>query len=177
MKKIVLAAVAVFVVALSGALIAGEPKNLLRNGDFEKVIDGKPDAWRTAGNEAVKQTLVSDAGREGGHGAKLVCTEISGTGGATHVMLAQYNTVGLEKGKWYRLRFWARQEGMDGVGVRIGVNQTTPWADGTTNAGSFQPTEEWKQYEFQFRAIRNVPAKASRFQLWHHGTGTLWLMT
>ena len=35
----------------------------------------------TAGTEAVRQTLAADAGREGGHSAKLVCTEITGTSG------------------------------------------------------------------------------------------------
>ncbi|NOZ21861.1 MAG: hypothetical protein GXP25_12335 [Planctomycetes bacterium] len=175
MKRIVFAAVAVLAVALAGALTAQESKNLLQNGDFEKVINGKPEGWRTAGTNAVKQTLVSDTGREGGHSAKLVCTEISGSTPATHVMLAQYDTVGLKKGKWYRLRFWAKQEGMEGEAVQIGVNQTKPWASGTKNAGNFQPAEEWKEYEFQFRATRDVPAGTSRFQMWHHSVGTLWV--
>ncbi len=168
------APVIVLAVALSGALVADEPKSLLRNGDFETVVDGKPEGWRTAGTEAVRQTLASDAGREGGHSAKLECTEITGTTPATHVMLAQYDTVGLKKGKWYRLRFWAKHEGMDGEAVSLAINQTKPWQAGTKNAGSFQPTEEWQEYEFQFRAVRDVPAETSRFQLWHHSVGTLW---
>ncbi|MEW6355238.1 MAG: carbohydrate binding domain-containing protein [Planctomycetota bacterium] len=149
--------------------------NLLKNGDFEKVVDGKPDGWQTAGAATVKQTLASDVGREGGHSAKLACTEITGTTPATHVMLAQNNTVALQNGKWYRLRFWAKQEGMEGESVQIAVNQTKPWVGGARNAGAFQPTDEWKEYEFQFRAVRDVPAEASRFQMWHHSVGTLWV--
>ncbi len=164
-----------FAVALSADVPVDVPKNLLQNGDFESVVDGQPKGWRTAGSEAVKQTLVSDTGRQGGHSAKLVCTEITGTSPSTHVMLAQYNTVALENGKWYRLRFWARQDGIRGDTVRLAINRLTPWQAGTRGAGTFQPTREWRQYELQFRAIRDVPGKSSRFQLWHHSVGTLWL--
>ena len=162
------------VLLLSIAAVADE-SNLLKNGGFEHVKNGSPDGWRTAGSATVKQRAESGTGRAGGRCAKLVCTGISGDTPATHVMLAQHNVVAIKKGKWYRLRLWAKQQGIRSDAVQIAVNRTKPWGAGTKSAGSFQPTDEWREYEFQFCAIADVPADASRFQLWHHSVGTLWL--
>jgi hypothetical protein len=175
MKHILFAVTAWFVFMVVEAPAAQASGNLLQNGNFERVINGSPSDWRAAGDERVQQSLMTDTGRQGGRSAKLVCTQIRGSGPASHVMLAQYNTVGLKKDNWYRLRFWAKQKGLEGTSVRIDVKQTKSWQSGARNAGNFQPTENWKAYEFQFRAIRDVPEALSRLQLWHLSTGTLWL--
>lgn len=174
MRTAMVPLIALNLLLVASLLSAQSAPNLLHNGDFETVTNGKPDEWAVAGDSTVVQRLESDIGREGGHSAKLVCTSITGNGPASHVMLAQVNVVALKAGKWYRLTFWAKQQGLDADAIQVSVSQTKPWKGGMRNTPSFQPTEEWRAYDLQFRADNDVPADASRFQIWLHSAGTLW---
>jgi len=88
-------------------------RNLVPNGDFENDAngDGLPDFWTTAGAPQIKQKLVRDIGRDGkGFSGKLICTEFGDGTPASHAMICQVGTIGVQKGKWYRLTLWAKAE-------------------------------------------------------------------
>jgi hypothetical protein len=150
--------------------------NLIANGSFERVRGEPktPEDWQAAGNAAVKQRLLSDAGRNGRPCAKLECTAFTGDGPDYHVMLCQVGKVALRRGQWYRLGFWAKAEGIQGGAVDVAISNTRVWA----NAGLsdvFTPDGEWRAFELVFRAKEDLPAEASRLQIWYKGTGILWM--
>jgi len=156
-------------------LAATAGTNLVQNPSFEADgdSDGVPDAWRWAGDSRlVDQALTIDRGRGGKRCAKLVCTRLKSGNPAAHAMLCQLD-VPVHRGKNYRVSFWARAREISSQVVSIALSDTSEW----TNCGlegSFVPTSEWKPYEFVFCATRDCP-KGSRFQLWFHSTGTLWI--
>lgn len=159
-----------------GAVFAGRAAagDLVRNGTFEEQRDGAPAGWQAAGDRAIRQTLSSDAGSDGGRSAKLECAHFEGTGPSAHVMLCQAGSVGVTRGKWYRLTFRAKAEGMKRTAIDVALSNTRVWA----NAGlsdAFVPSPKWEPFEMLFQAVADLPADASRLQFWFKGTGTLWL--
>ncbi len=151
--------------------------NLIPNGDFERDEDGNgvPDSWTTAGAPHVKQQLSRDFGRDGkGFSGKLVCSEFGNGTPASHAMICQVGTVAVQRGRWYRLSFWAKGEGITTGIVRIALVNTRFWNDvGLRDV--FTPTNHWQRYEFFFQATNDLPAKESRLQISFNSTGTLWL--
>ncbi|MEW6355237.1 MAG: hypothetical protein AB1696_02850 [Planctomycetota bacterium] len=175
MKETLFIAVVTFVVASIGALEAEGPKNLLKNGDFETVAEGKPEAWGPAGAAHVKQQLTSDIGREGkGASAKLSCTEFGNGTPASHAMICQVGTVGVKKGKWYRLTLWAKGEGIRGDMVHVGLSNTKSWSSAGLREG-LDLKRKWQRFETVFQAVEDLPPENSRFQISFNSTGTLWL--
>jgi len=163
--------------ALSATLLTGaEFTNLVVNGSFESdaARPGAPDAWAAAGNPAIKQRLMLEAGRDGRRCAKLECTEFSGDGPDYHAMICQVGRVQVANGHWYRLGFWAKAQGIKAGSVEVALSDTRRW-DNAGLAEAFCPRAEWEQFEFVFRAPKDLPAPASRLQFWFKGTGTLWL--
>ena len=150
--------------------------NLIHNGSFEgsQARAGGLDGWTTAGNPALRQTLTLDAGRDGGHSARLDCTVFDGDGPDFHAMLCQVGKVSVTQGKWYRLRLWAKVKGLKAGAVEIGLVNTRGWVPSGLNE-AFNPGPRWAPVDFLFQAQANVPADTSRFQLWFKSTGTLWL--
>ena len=148
--------------------------NLVRNAGFETDADqdGAPDEWRASGDQHVTQQLALDRGRDGSRCARLACTEFAAVTPASHVMLCQMG-VPVQRGKTYRVTFWARGEGITGDMVSVALSDTSVWANCGLE-GAFAPTPEWKPYEFIFRATRDCADK-SRFQIWFSSTGTLWV--
>jgi hypothetical protein len=110
MTRLTLSAVALLTVA---ACCRADGSNLVANGSFERstIRPGVPDDWSAAGNAAVRQELGLDTGRDGGCCARLRCTAFGGDGPDAHAMLCQVGKVGVTRGRWYRLSFWARAEG------------------------------------------------------------------
>jgi hypothetical protein len=163
--------------ALSGTFSAcAQITNLVVNGSFESDLarPGAPDAWAAAGNPAIKQRLLLDAGRDGRRCAKLECTEFSGDGPDFHVMICQQGQVQVTDGRWYRLGFRAKAQDIKAGSVEVALTDTRRWQ----NAGlaeAFCPRPEWQQFELLFRATEDLPAPVSRLQFWFKGTGTLWL--
>jgi hypothetical protein len=151
--------------------------NLVPNGDFERDEngDGVPDFWMTAGAPHVKQQLVRDVGREGkGFSGKLICTEFGNGTPASHAMICQVGTISVQRGRWYRLSFWAKAEGIRTGIVRVALVNTRLWND-VGLQDLFAPTGQWQRYEFFFQATSDLPAKESRLQIWFNSTGVLWL--
>ncbi len=150
--------------------------NLVANGSFEQSQGepGVPEGWSSAGNQAVKQRLTLDRGRDGKQCAKLSCTEFNGDGPDYHAMLCQVGKVTVRQGQWYRLTFWAKGQGIRGGAVEVALSDTSRWQ----NAGlaeAFSPGAQWQQFDFLFRAAADLPAAATRLQFWFKSTGTLWL--
>ena len=135
--------------------------NLVPNGDFERDEngDGVPDFWMTAGAPHVKQQLVRDVGREGkGFSGKLICTEFGNGTPASHAMICQVGTISVQRGRWYRLSFWAKAEGIRTGIVRVALVNTRLWND-VGLQDLFAPTSQWQRYEFFFQATSDLPAK------------------
>lgn len=148
---------------------------LTRNGDFSQVdARGVPEGWACAGASDIKQELTRDVGPDGkGFSAKLTCTEFHSGTPSSHAMICQVGTVAVQQGKWYRLSFLARGQGISG-GVRVGLSNMKPWGS-VGLSGSFSARGTWKPFEFVFRATADLPAENSRLQIWYTSTGTLWL--
>ena len=85
----------------------------------------------------------------------------------------QVNTLNLEKGKWYRISFAAKQDGISGRTAQVAISNMNPWR----NCGlqeSFRMSREWKQFEFTFQASETI-SENIRLQFWYKSTGTFWL--
>lgn len=150
--------------------------NDVANGSFERSskTSGAPDDWAAAGNQAVVQRLSRDVGRDKTSCARLECSAFNGDGPDFHAMLAQVGHVSVQRGRWYRLEFWARAEAIKAGSVEVALTNTRPWE----NAGlsdAFTPDADWKHFTLLFRARADVPAATSRLQFWFKSTGTLWL--
>lgn len=153
---------------LAAADVAAVPAtNRIANGTFEALAaDGAtPEAWAVAGGRFVHQRLATHAGRDGGRGARLECTEFGGDTPDAHAMLCQAGRVAVRGGQWYRFAFWAKGEGIRGGVVDLALTDMRRWE----NAGlseTFPVDAKWERHEFLFRAKTDVPAEASRLQFW-----------
>lgn len=167
--------VSLAILLVAHVLSAAEP-NLVVNGSFEacRNVSGPPDGWSASGSASVKQQLTRDVGREGGSSARLQCTEFAGDDPAAHAMLCQVGKVSVGQGRWYRLTFWAKAEGIQAGTVDVALSNTRSWTGVGLNE-VFTPERQWRRFEFVFRAKADLPAAASRLQFWFKGTGTLWL--
>ena len=156
-------------------LRAAQDANLVQNGSFERDADrdGMADGWQFAGDRGVKATWARDRGFVGRYSQKLACTEFTSVSPASHVMLCQLDTLRLEKGKWYRISFAARQQAIPGGAVHVAISNTESWS----NCGlheSFRAAREWKTFAFTFRATQTISDRV-RLQFWYTTTGTFWL--
>lgn len=163
-----------FVIYASVTAAAGT--NLLFNGSFESNLlrSDAPDGWAVAGNLAVKQRLVCDAGHDGTFCAKLECTEFTGDGQDYHAMLCQAGRLSVRRDQWYRLAFWARGQGLKGGAVEVALSDTSSWENAGL-ADAFKTSTRWERFELFFRAKFDLSAARSRLQFWFKSTGTLWL--
>ena len=146
------------------------------NGSFEKLAaDGRtPDGWQTAGEKAIVQQVTVDQDATRGRVGRITCsTFVPGTS-SSHAMLAQFGHVGVTRGQWYRLSLWAKAADLAAGVVQVGLANFHTWG-GPGLAGSFVPTEEWKQYEFTFQASRDLNPADSRLAIYFTSTGTLWV--
>ena len=173
MTRSFLSAVALLCVA---ACAHADETNLVANGSFERSGNrpGAPADWSAAGGAAVRQELTQDTGRDGGHSARLRCTRFGGDAPDSHAMLCQVGKVGVTRGRWYRLSFWSRAEGITAGSVQVALVNTRPWANAGL-AAAFTPTARWERTEILFQARADLPPQASRLQFWFTSTGTLWL--
>jgi hypothetical protein len=161
---------------LATVLARSADTNLLANGSFEQSRNRPeaPDDWSTAGNPAIQQQLLLDAGRNGGHCAKLVCSDFHGDGPDYHVMLCQVGKIGLRGGHWYRISFWAKAERLKAGEVEVGLSNTRYWENAGLSA-AFTPDAQWQPFSFLFRAKQDLPPADSRLQFWFKSAGTLWM--
>lgn len=159
---------------LSALAFGAMAEALIFNGSFQQDADGDgvPDGWTTAGRRDIQQELRRVQDPQRGWVVELRCTRFVAGTPDSHVMLAQVDRVGVQRGQWYRLRLWARSEGVTGVNVAL-VNRKV-WASAGLE-DSFSPEERWQPFEFFFQATQDLKPEESRFQIWFTSTGTLWV--
>ncbi|MCX5637707.1 MAG: carbohydrate binding domain-containing protein [Planctomycetota bacterium] len=172
MKNLLVAALALI---MASSTSAAEKENTVKNGGFEQDTDGDgmADYWQFAGDKGVTVTWGRDEGFAGQFSQKLTCTHFTALSSASHAMLCQINTVQLEKGKWYKISFAAKQEGIRSRAVQAAISNTKPWR----NCGleeSFRVPHAWKRFEFVFQATETI-SEHTRLQFWHTSTGSFWL--
>ena len=99
----------------NSALASAVSENLVKNGSFEEDADsdGMPDGWTVSGRGDIKQRLERDTGRDGGLSARLSCSEFVGGTPDAHAMVCQVGAIGVKRGQWYRLSFWAKARGIE----------------------------------------------------------------
>jgi hypothetical protein len=174
MKNICMLFSLLFTIFISTSIRAQKAiPNLVTNGDFSQIVDGKPVSWISAGNEAtVKQAIT--LGENNGHPyLRLTCTHIEGSGGDTHAMLAQVGLVHLEQGKTYRLSCQVKSEGIAGQTVHAAIVDTSDW-EGCGLETDIPLTSQWKPWSIIFKAARTVWQK-SRMQFWFTETGSFYI--
>lgn len=149
---------------------------LILNGSFEQLNDpgSVPVGWKTAGDASIVQKLSSESGRDGGRCAKLECTHFEGSSPSAHVMLCQVGVVSVARGKWYKLTFWAKGEGLKRGAIDVALSNTRVW-DNAGLSDAFSVSPRWEKFEMLFQAKADLPAEASRLQFWFKGNGVLWL--
>ena len=172
MRRLFLTALMIIVVLSINAV---ENDSMIINGGFEQDTDGNgmADNWYFVGDAGVTATWDLDEGFMEQFSQKITCTQFTLLSSASHVMLAQKNTVQLEEGMWYRFSFAAKQEGILSQVAQVAISDMKTWF----NAGlgeSFQVTGQWKQFEFVFQATETV-LKDTRLQFGYTSTGTFWL--
>jgi len=89
-------------------------------------------------------------------------------------MICQSGKIGVRRGQWYRLAFWARGAGIRTGVIEVALTNARVWG----NAGlseTFFVSPRWQLFEFLFQAKHDLPPEAGRLQFWFKSTGTLWL--
>ena len=172
MKNLLLAAL---VLIMASSTVAAEKQNIVKNGGFEEDTDGDgmADYWQFAGDKGVTVSWGQDQGFVGQFSQKLTCTHFTTLSPASHAMLCQTNTIQLEKGKWYKISFAAKQESIPGRAVHVAISNMRPWR----NCGleeSFRASGIWKRFEFVFQATETI-SEQIRLQFWYTSTGIFWL--
>lgn len=166
--------------ALVGCVLISVPAsawaNLVANGSFEEGVgaDGVPLGWAASGSSEVGQRLGTEAGPAGGRCARLVCDRFGKQSPSTHAMICQVGKVGLARGRWYKLAFRTKGEGIKGGTVSVGINRTRPWRQ-VALGDTFFVGPEWERQEFLFAAKEDLVADVSRLQFYYYSTGTLWI--
>jgi len=172
MKNLILLAVVMYIAPPASA---AQVPAMVRNGGFEQDSDndGMADHWKFAGDQGVVATCKRDAGYQGRFSQRLTCEQFAGVSPASHAMMCQFDTLRLEKGKWYRISFAARQRSIISRAVSIAISNTESW----TNCGlreAFRPSSDWKEFAFVFKASQTITGNV-RLQFWYTSTGSLWL--
>jgi len=156
-----------------GACPAGEaPANLVANGDFSAVRDGRPAGWEASGDPKTVDLALEAASDGGNPCARLVCTRCDGAGGWTHAMLLQMG-VAVEAGRTYEFTCRARAEGLAGRTVAAAISDTAGW-----HPCGFETdlvvTPSWASYRRLFKASRSA-GRSARLQIWYTEPGTLYI--
>ena len=166
----------ILVCALKDRTAFALQSNLIQNGNFELDADedNVPDYWKTRGSINILQKLTLGPGREGGHSAQLLGERFLDTGSNAHFMLTQKEIVSLEKGKYYKLTFWAKQSGIRtgtiSVGLRSSKNHGKCGFDVMINV----KRDQWQKFEYVFKTTCDCSSNCD-LQFWYRETGILWV--
>jgi len=162
--------VALLVLPWSSCLGSDAGGNLLRNGDFEQIENGKPAFWRL--DERPNSATISlDKGRDGGHSLRLEAKEFK----EGWIIVCQDNTVMVEAGRHYRLTFWHRAQNLSKPveGARVALYRIEPWTNAGLRDTTFIPGREWARTTISFTASQTC--SNTRLEFWLCQTGILWL--
>jgi len=172
MRRLLLCALTIWLAPSLGTVGRG---STVINGGFEEDMDGNgmADHWSFVGDAGVTATWRLDEGFVGQFSQKITCTEFTLLSSASHVMLAQEDTVQLTKGMWYKISFVAKQEGILSQVAYVAIINRTTW-DSSGLGESFQVTRQWKPFEYVFQATETV-LEDTRLQFYYKSIGSFWL--
>lgn len=148
------------------------PENLVLNGDFSRIKDGKPVLWVISGDPQTVTQILDVVYDNGNPCAKLTCTRCEGKGGWTHAMIAQIG-VKLEQGRSYEFSCRVRGEGIKGRNVSVMIQDTTGWHPCGLQT-ELPLADSWNTYQRVFKASRSTH-QPTRLQFWYNEPGTLYL--
>lgn len=155
---------AVFTLLLAALPAFSQPANLLKNGDFENVTEGKIADW---GGTPV---AVSSEGAKAAHGTRSVRLF---SDDAELAPLAAQDVTGFDLNKKYRLQYQAQTEKAgQKFRVYIGVWQDKEWVDGVATDWREGQTE-WQKIATDFTVTK--PANRLMIVIQLQGPGTLWV--
>jgi hypothetical protein len=172
MRKLLLTALIISMASSIGTVGKG---SMVLNGGFEEDMDGNgmADHWYFSGDQGVTVIWGLDEGFVGPFSQRITCTQFITLSPASHVIIAQRNTVQLQEGMWYKISFAAKQEEILSQVAQVAIVNMKTWLSSGLNE-YFQVTDEWKRFEFVFQATETI-LESARLQFGYTSTGTLWL--
>jgi hypothetical protein len=172
-KRIPLCVIALVAAAwLAGASAECAETDLVQNGDFSQIVDGRPAGWVTSGDPTSVSQELTTAYDAGNPCAKLTCTRVEGRGFRNRPTVAQRGSLQLADGGYYELSCRLRGEGL-GQEVSVAIvhpAQRRGWA----MRQGFPVGEAWQEHRVAFVATRPI-GETGEIQFSFSGMGTLYL--
>ncbi len=158
------------IVCLAGLALGAEATDLIRNGGFAAVADGRPRDWSISGDANVTQqlTVVQEPGAT--RFARLTCTRFNGVTAASHAMLVQAD-LPLKKGQTYEFTAQVRASDIRGGAISVAIRNTRDWSDCGLRS-EIGVSDRWTAIRRIFKATQDT-SKGNRLQIWFTETGTL----
>lgn len=147
--------------------------NLVKNGLFESIKDGKIAEWDMAGDKGVVQELSVDIGRNSGKCAKLSCKSFSRVSAASHAMLLHEEKTQLKKNTWYSFQCWVRSEAIRSGSITIDIVDKKTWRPGGLYIET-PVTNHWDKIQKFFQVDENLD-EGYLLKFAFFETGTLWV--
>ena len=140
-------------------------KELIMNGSFEQNLQN----WSTLVTGGAKGTIAADA-TVAKHGTKSAKISINTVGTEFWNVQLKSNNFKVEKGKDYKIGFYAKADVDKEVRLEVMENQTWKYVMGP----AYTTSKEWKFYEFYFNGPFNTNAMILAFG-WGKQTGNFWV--
>jgi hypothetical protein len=149
--------------------------SVVRDGGFQLDADqdGRPDQWEFSANLKGADWRLESPGPEASQPRGLRLTAPAPAANERGGLMLAQQGVPLVEGQWYRLSLRARAEGLGNTRVTVAVQDTSTWRP-LLEYQRFAPGDAWKEFAFLVRSTGTAPTR-TRFQIWHDGSGVLWL--
>ncbi len=143
----------------------GSTTELVKNGSFEQNLT----SWSTLVTGGASGAITTDA-TSAKHGSKSVKITVTSAGTENWNVQLKTSNFKVEKGKGYKIGFYAKADVTKEVQLEIMENQTWKWIGGPV----YTTTTNWKYYETFFNSTFDSNALIVAFE-WGKQTGTFWL--
>ena len=138
---------------------------LVKNGSFEQNLQ----SWNTLVTGGASGTIAADS-ENSKDGVKSMKTVVKSVGTQNWNVQLKTNDFKVEKGKDYKIAFYAKADVEKELLLEVMENQTWKWIIGPT----YKTTKNWKYYEVYFNSPFNSNNLLVAFE-WGLQTGTFWL--
>ena len=145
---------------------SGELEELVKNGSFEQNFTNWSNYVKTTDAQGII-SIDSDDKQSGARSAKIV---VSSAGSEYWHIQLKTNNFTVEKGKAYKISFFAKADSNKEMRLEIMENQTWKWISGPF----INVTDEWQPYDVYFNSPFNSDALIVQFE-YGKTTGTFWL--